>query len=397
MKYCDNCTDHASCDAEDLCHYTGSPFTPPDPNAHWDDLMPDMVSHRTGNIPVIKWVGYTDPFVIVGVAHTGSWAFIRKDGVPTRDFAQATRYDNAAASEQAMLLGHYARLDICSENCVPALYKDTVDNKLPLHNPNVTITAKGEPVLIWSGSRQSWWGPDSRGYVTDPRQAGKYTLADAIIRTRHAGPGSTIHIEDMPGESAPPDRLSRTQASVKRISDADDAKMPDGARRNPNVIINAKTPGPVVIWSGGHNAWWRSGGVGYTNDINKAGQWLLQDAIRTTKNIGQEEQVSINDLIQPDDSESRTKVVTYVTFDQFDEQQRKTLEIFNLYTSLIDKQKQQIDLLCSAIEGQQNIIKNHEKILRDYVVHRHFLDQPRLRALLQDAEGTDPIKTGPGS
>lgn len=356
------------CDAEGECHYTGSPFTTPDSTDDWDSLTPSMVRNGTRDTPTLKFVGNKGPCVIVGVAHTGSWAFIREYGVPTRDFAQASRYDTSAVWEQTKSLGHYLHLVICSENRVPARYRGTVENKIPMHNPNVTITAKGEPVLIWSGSRQSWWGPDSRGYVTDPRHAGKYTLSDAIIRTRHAGPGSTIRIEDMPGESAPPD---------------DRPSMP-----NPNVMIIARTTGPCVIWSGEHQAWWRADGVGYTSDVHQAGQWTLKEAIKTTRGLGIEKKIRIQDF--PTETHNKTQVVTYVTVDQFDEEHKKLQLVFVAMSNLIYRQKDLMD-------AQAKIIANHEKLLRDYVAHRHFLDQPRLRALLQDAEGTDPIKTGPGS
>lgn len=47
-------------------------------------------------------------------------------------------------------------------------------------------------VRIWSGEWRLYWRPNGAGYTPDSGEAGVYTLADAIQRTRHCGPEKHI-------------------------------------------------------------------------------------------------------------------------------------------------------------------------------------------------------------
>src|ERR1700733_2994021 len=60
----------------------------------------------------------------------------------------------------------------------------------------VEVTATRGPVLIWSGEHRAWWGPHRSGYFTDKQSAGRYSLQEAILATRHDGPERQIRIED---------------------------------------------------------------------------------------------------------------------------------------------------------------------------------------------------------
>ena len=40
-------------------------------------------------------------------------------------------------------------------------------------------------VRIWSGEHLAWWGPDSRGYTCDIRDAGIYTMDEAWATSSH--------------------------------------------------------------------------------------------------------------------------------------------------------------------------------------------------------------------
>ena len=49
-----------------------------------------------------------------------------------------------------------------------------------------------DKVRIWSGEHRAWWGPDSRGYLTDIRFAGIYTIQEAWQTTKHCCPKKKI-------------------------------------------------------------------------------------------------------------------------------------------------------------------------------------------------------------
>lgn len=49
-------------------------------------------------------------------------------------------------------------------------------------------TEKGSlKVHIFSGQWAAWWRPGGAGYTTDIKQAGVYSMAEAIERTAHCG------------------------------------------------------------------------------------------------------------------------------------------------------------------------------------------------------------------
>jgi hypothetical protein len=47
----------------------------------------------------------------------------------------------------------------------------------------------------------------------------------------------------------------------------------------------------VLIWSGEHHAWWRPGGVGYTEHRYLAGRWFYEAAVKTATGCGPEKKI----------------------------------------------------------------------------------------------------------
>lgn len=48
---------------------------------------------------------------------------------------------------------------------------------------------------------------------------------------------------------------------------------------------------PVRIWSDQWDAFWRPGGIGYTDDPEQAGRWSFAEAYAATKSCGDEKQI----------------------------------------------------------------------------------------------------------
>jgi hypothetical protein len=67
-----------------------------------------------------------------------------------------------------------------------------------------------EQYLVWSNEHQAWWRPNSAGYSTDVRNAGRYSRAEAIEISGTARNGwrkperlpdeLAINIQDLPPE-----------------------------------------------------------------------------------------------------------------------------------------------------------------------------------------------------
>lgn len=56
---------------------------------------------------------------------------------------------------------------------------------------------------------------------------------------------------------------------------------------------------PVFIWSGEHNAYWRTGGNGYTVRASKAGIWTREEAVRQTIHCGPEKRIELEPVAVP--------------------------------------------------------------------------------------------------
>lgn len=55
---------------------------------------------------------------------------------------------------------------------------------------------------------------------------------------------------------------------------------------------------PVLIWSGEHQAWWRDGGEGYTDNYTLAGRFTRAEALEETAGLGPEKKIQIQETIR---------------------------------------------------------------------------------------------------
>lgn len=98
-----------------------------------------------------------------------------------------------------------------------------------LPGPHVTVTATKEPVVIWSGEHNAWWGPNKSGYYTDPAKIGHYTVIEAIHATHHVGPEKMVRIEDSPELPVDPrDAVVAAAAKLEHVlAELDLVMLPD--------------------------------------------------------------------------------------------------------------------------------------------------------------------------
>ena len=61
--------------------------------------------------------------------------------------------------------------------------------------PAVLQRFRSGDVLIWSKEHGAYWRPGGCGYTTHVEAAGRYSLDDALLNTRHCGPEKRIVFE----------------------------------------------------------------------------------------------------------------------------------------------------------------------------------------------------------
>lgn len=50
--------------------------------------------------------------------------------------------------------------------------------------------------IVWSFRHNQWWGPDHRGYTSDPSLAGRYARGEAADIMLNALPGQNVAFDE---------------------------------------------------------------------------------------------------------------------------------------------------------------------------------------------------------